>query len=54
MVDRRVIGVEELESDVSFLKFFRIDFFHKGPFFYEKKFFLLSLIKGNQDRGTRI
>jgi hypothetical protein len=39
-VDRRVIGVEELESDVSFLKFFYgTIFLDKGPLFYKKYFF---------------
>jgi len=40
-VDRRVIGVEEHESDVSFLKFFfSTTFLHKGTFFCEKNIFL--------------
>jgi hypothetical protein len=39
-VDRRVIGVEELESDVNFLKFFSDRFFYtKDRFFYKKFFF---------------
>ncbi len=41
MVDRRVIGVEEHESDVSFLKLFSSTIFlDKGPFFCEKVFSL--------------
>jgi hypothetical protein len=40
-VDRRVIRVEELESDVSFLKFFfGSSFLHKGPLFYKRIFFI--------------
>jgi hypothetical protein len=40
-VDRRVIGVEELEYEVSFLKFFYgTIFFDNGPFFYKKIIFL--------------
>jgi hypothetical protein len=39
-VDRRIIGVEELESGVSFLKFFLGQFFYtKDHFFYKKNFF---------------
>jgi hypothetical protein len=39
-VDRRVIGVEELESDVSFLKYFYgTILLDKGPLFYKKYFF---------------
>ncbi len=41
-VDRRVIGVEELESDVSFKKKFRIDFFTQRTLF-TKKFFLIRV-----------
>ncbi len=40
-VDRRVIEVEELESGVSFLKFFSDRFFYtKNHFFYKKIFFI--------------
>jgi hypothetical protein len=54
-VDRRVIGIEELESDVSFVKFFSDQFFYtKNHFFYKKIFFYKGWPKGNRDRGTRI
>jgi hypothetical protein len=40
-VDRRVIGVEELEYEVSFLKlFYGTIFLDKGPLFYKKIIFL--------------
>ena len=40
-LDRRVIEIEELESDVSFLNFFPIDFFtQRNTFFTKKNFFI--------------
>jgi hypothetical protein len=42
-VDRRVIGVEELESDVSFLKFFSNQFFYTKNNFCTKKFFFVRI-----------
>jgi hypothetical protein len=44
----RVIGVEELESDVSFVKFFY------GTIFYKKYFFYKGRPEGNGGRGIRI
>jgi hypothetical protein len=41
-VDRRVIGVEELESGVSFLKIFSDQLFYTKDHFLQKKVFLQS------------
>ena len=44
LVGSWVIGVEELESGVSFLKFFSDQFFlHKGPLFLHKNIFLIRV-----------
>jgi hypothetical protein len=54
-VDRRVIGVEELESDVSFLNiFYATIFLDKRPLFYKKIFFYKGWPKDNRSRGIRI
>jgi hypothetical protein len=42
-VDRKVIGVEELESDVSFSKFFLDRFFYTKDHFFTKKFFFIRV-----------
>ena len=42
-VDRRVIGVEEFESGVSFLKFFLDRFFTQRTTFFTKKMFVIRV-----------
>ncbi len=42
-VDRRVTGVGELESDVSFLKFFSDQLFYTKDHFFTKKFFFIRV-----------
>ncbi len=42
-VDRRVIGVEELKSGVSFLKFFSGQFFYTKDHLFYKNFFLIRV-----------
>jgi hypothetical protein len=44
MVDRRVVGVEELESGVTFLKiFYGTIFFRQRTIFLQKIFFLIRI-----------
>jgi len=53
VIDRRVIEVDELESEVSFLKLFQGSLFlHNDSLFHKKIFFLRGLTEGSRGSGN--